>query len=106
MRTASSISGRGVAAGDARGRIGAGRCEEDQEHQHADAEHHEQHLAEPPEEGEQHQLASQPDLGARIERIAQTVAEHIEREHGQHDGDAGGQRHPWAAYRAAPGRPG
>ena len=47
--------GRGIAPGDASGRVGAGRREEDQEHQHADAEHHEGHLAKAAKQGVDHQ---------------------------------------------------
>ena len=36
--------GRGIASGDARGGVGSGRGEEDQEHQDADAGHDEEHL--------------------------------------------------------------
>src|SRR4029079_16555334 len=52
--------GRGVATGDAGGGIGARCHEEDEEHQHADAEHHKGHLAEAAKQGEQHQ--SPPSL--------------------------------------------
>ena len=61
--------------------IGARRREEDQEHQHADAEHHKEHLSEALQQGEKHQPPPQPDLGARIKRVAQAVAQHIERQH-------------------------
>ncbi len=46
--------GRGVLAGDARRRVGAGCGEEDQEHQHADAEHHEGHLRQAAQECGEH----------------------------------------------------
>ena len=45
----------GVAAGDPRGRVDAGRGEEDQEHEHADREQDEHHRDEPAEDEAQHQ---------------------------------------------------
>ena len=96
-RTAARVSGSALRPGDPRRRVDARRGEEDQEHEHADAEHDEQRrssrrmmnaITRPPA------CRPKPDLGARVERVAHAVAQHVEREHGEHDGEAGRDRHP------------
>jgi hypothetical protein len=49
--------GRGIASGDARGRVGSGRGEEDQEDQDADACHDEDHLGEAADEETGHAIS-------------------------------------------------
>ena len=71
----------GVASGDARRGVDARRREEDEERQHADREEHEHHRDEPADDEAQHQSPPR-ELGARIERVAHAVAEHVQREHG------------------------
>ena len=58
------------------------------------------------EDGAGHGRQRDPDLGARVERVAHAVAQDVEREHGQHDGDAGRQRHPGPGVEQRSARPG
>ena len=71
----------GVAPGDARRRVDAGRGEEDQEDEHADREQHEHHRDQPRGDEAQHQALASV-LRARVERVADAVAEHVQRKHG------------------------
>ncbi len=51
-------------------------------------------------------ISRPPQLRARVERVADAVAEHVQRQHGDRDRDAGRERDRRAACRAAPGRRG
>ena len=99
-RTAASVCGRGAAAGDARGGVGAGRGEEDQEHQDADARTARRAFAQSGGGGRDHRLRPL-QLGARIERLAHAVAEQVERDNGDHDGNAGRDGHHRAGVEQA-----
>ena len=76
------------------GRVDARRLEEDQEHEHRDHEHHQQRPQQAADD--EGGTISLPDaqLGAGIEGITDPVAEHVQRQHGQHDHDPRGDRHP------------
>src|SRR5258707_2201302 len=42
-------------------------------------------------------LAVHPNLGPRVQRVAHSVAQHVQRQHGEHDHDPGRHRHPGSA---------
>ena len=77
-----------VAAGDARCRVDPGRREEDQEHEHAEREHHEDGREQAADDERDHRRPH-PQPRARIERVAHAVAEHVEAEHGRGDREPG-----------------
>ena len=67
------------------GRVAVRDHVEDQEREHRDGEHHEHHLDQPADDEARHPLVLQPDLGPRVERVAHAVAEHVQRQHGEHE---------------------
>ena len=84
---------RRVLAGHPLGRVAARDQDEDDEDEQADGEQHRDHADQAADDEGEH-LVLDPHLRARVEGVAQAVAEEVQREHRQHDRDPGDEREP------------
>ena len=85
----------GVLACDPGGRVGVRDDVEDQEHDHRDREQHRDHSEQAPGDEAGHRLMLQPDLRLRVHRVAEAVAEYVQRQHRCDDHQPGHDGEMW-----------